>query len=68
MVIAARGYFILHLDLIPIRYLWGFTDDGAAAIYVVKQIWNNISGAPFQKARQKLYEWFESVGESELAI
>ena len=68
MVVAALGYFILPLDLIPDTLPGGFTDDAAAALYVVKHIWNNLSEETFAKARQKLTEWFGSVDESELSI
>lgn len=68
MVIAALGYFILPLDLIPDTLPGGFTDDVTAALYVVRHIWNNISDETFMKARQKLNEWFGNVSETQLSI
>ena len=37
-VIAALGYFILPLDLIPDALPGGFADDTAALIFVLKQV------------------------------
>lgn len=68
MVVAALGYFILPVDLIPDALPGGFADDAAAALYVVRHIWNNISDDTFRKARQKLYEWFGSVNDKDLSI
>lgn len=52
MVIAALGYFILPLDLIPDALPGGFADDTAALMYVVKHIWNNLSEDTYRKAAQ----------------
>lgn len=68
MVVAALGYFILPFDLIPDALPGGFTDDAAAALYVVKHIWNNISNDTFRKARNKLNEWFGPINESQISI
>lgn len=68
MVVAALGYFILPIDLIPDALPGGFADDAAAALYVVRHIWSNISDETFRKARNKLSEWFGYVSESELSI
>lgn len=68
MVVAALGYFILPFDLIPDALPGGFADDAAAALYVVKHIWNNLSDDTFRKARQKLTEWFGNVDSSLLKI
>lgn len=68
MVIAALGYFILPIDLVPDALPGGFADDAAAGLYVVHHIWNNISDDTFRKARQKLSEWFGTVDESQLKI
>lgn len=68
MVVAALGYFILPVDLIPDALPGGFADDTAAALYVVRHIWNNISDDTFRKAGQKLNEWFGKVNESEINI
>ncbi len=68
MVIAALGYFILPLDLLPDTLPLGFTDDAAAMLFVVKHIWNNISDDTLAKAKQKLSEWFGDVDETDLKI
>lgn len=68
MVVAALGYFILPVDLIPDTLPGGFADDAGAALYVVRHIWSNLSDDTFRKAHNKLSEWFGTVNESELAI
>ena len=68
MVIAALGYFILPLDLIPDTLPGGFTDDMAALVYVLKQVRNNLTPATKQKARERLTDWFGEVSESDLYI
>ena len=68
MVVAALGYFILPVDLIPDALPAGFVDDAGAALYVVRHIWNNLSKETFTKARNKLSEWFGKVNESDLSI
>ena len=68
MVIAALGYFILPLDLIPDALPGGFADDTAALIFVLKQVWNNLTPATKQKAHDSLLEWFGEVSENELYI
>ena len=54
MVIAALGYFILPIDLIPDALPGGFADDMAALVYVLKQVWNNLTPATKQKAQNRL--------------
>ena len=68
MVVAALGYFILPVDLIPDALPGGFVDDAGAALYVVRHIWNNLSDETFTKARHKLSEWFGKVNASDLSI
>lgn len=58
MVIAALGYFILPLDILPDGLPGGFADDAAALAYVVRHIWNNLSEDTIQKARQRVKVWF----------
>lgn len=67
MAAAALGYFILPLDLLPDTVPLGFSDDAAAALFVVRHIWNNLSEKTFEKAREKLGEWFDNPGETGLA-
>lgn len=58
MVIAALGYFIVPLDIIPDALPLGFSDDAAAIAYVVRHIWKNLSPSTFKKARKRLEELF----------
>lgn len=67
MVIAALGYFILPLDLLPDALPGGFVDDGAALMYVIKHVWSHLSQETFEKARKRLIEWFPDVKDDELA-
>ena len=67
LVIAALGYFILPLDLIPDTIPGGFTDDAAALAYVVRHIWKNLSDSTIAKAKQQLNEWFPDVNTSDLS-
>lgn len=68
MVIAALGYFILPLDLIPDALPGGFADDTAALMYVVKHIWNNLSEDTYRKAAARLREWFDNVSDEDLKL
>lgn len=68
LVLAALGYFILPIDFIPDTLPGGFTDDTAALIYVVKQIWKNLTPETKRKAKERLTEWFGNVSESDLHI
>lgn len=68
MVMAALGYFILPLDLIPDALPGGFVDDAGALMYVVKHIWNNLSNETLRKAQNKLKEWFGNVDVDDLKI
>ena len=55
-------------DFIPDTLPGGFTDDTAALIYVVKQIWKNLTPETKRKAKERLTEWFGNVSESDLHI
>lgn len=68
MVLAALGYFILPIDLIPDALPGGFADDMAALVYVLKQIWDNLTPSTIEKAKNRLSEWFGEVSESDLYI
>ena len=67
MVMAALGYFILPIDIIPDALIGGFADDAAALLYVFKHIWKNLSPETMQKAKEKLREWFGEL-EGEIKI
>ncbi|MDE6341951.1 MAG: DUF1232 domain-containing protein [Muribaculaceae bacterium] len=66
MVLAALGYFILPVDMIPDVLPGGFADDAAALLYVVRHIWRNLSNDTFSKARLKLDEWFGASGDPDV--
>lgn len=68
MVLAALGYFILPVDFIPDVLPGGFADDMAALVYVLRQVWTNLTPETKQKARKRLTEWFGDVTEEDLNI
>lgn len=68
MILAALGYFILPLDLIPDALPGGFADDMAALVFVLKQVWDNLTPSTMQKARDRVREWFGNVTDEELHI
>lgn len=58
-VLAALGYFICPLDILPDALpVLGFTDDMAAVTFVLRQIWNNLNRDTVDKARRQLRRWF----------
>ncbi len=58
----ALGYFILPVDLIPDAILgMGYSDDLAALVYVLHTVSSNITPEVKQRAREKLYSWFDNV-------
>lgn len=67
MVVAALGYFILPVDLIPDALPGGFADDASALLYVVRHIWNNLSKDTIDKAKRQLNEWFPNADPSTLS-
>ena len=68
MVAAALGYFIIPLDLLPDSIPLGFADDAAAITYVLKHIWHNLSPETFEKAKNRLHEWFGSISDADLIL
>ncbi len=68
MIMAALGYFILPVDLIPDMLPLGFTDDMAALTFVLRTIWGNLTPSVFEKAKAKLQEWFGLVTDADIAI
>ena len=68
MVLAALGYFILPVDLLPDALPGGFADDTAALIYVLKQVWKNLTPETKLKSQSRLREWFGNVSDSDLHI
>ena len=58
----ALGYFILPVDLIPDTILgMGYSDDFAALLYVLHTVSSNITPEVKQRARERLYSWFDNV-------
>lgn len=68
LIIGALGYFVLPLDLIPDALFGGFTDDMAALTFVLKTVWRNLTPAVFDRARQKLAEWFGPLSPTDTHI
>lgn len=68
MILAALGYFILPVDLIPDALPGGFADDTAAIMFVLRQVYNNLTDDVKQRARTKLTEWFDNVSDDDLKI
>ena len=58
MILAALGYFITPVDLLPDALPLGFSDDMAALTFVLKTVWSNISDDVFAKAKARLEDWF----------
>lgn len=68
MILAALGYFITPVDLLPDALPVGFTDDMAALTFVLKTVWSNISDDVFAKAKARMEEWFGPAEPSDLKI
>lgn len=68
LIIAALGYFICPLDLLPDALPGGFADDAAAIAYVVKHVWSHITPEILQKAKSRLREWFGDIDDKDLKI
>lgn len=58
LIIGALGYLILPTDLIPdFTPLFGYTDDLATLMMVLKKMGDNLTPAIKQQARDKAQEW-----------
>lgn len=68
MILAALGYFILPMDLIPDALPMGFTDDMAALVYILKHVWGHLTPSTLLKAKAKVRDIFGDVDEGELTI
>lgn len=66
IILAALGYFILPVDLIPDLIPGGLVDDGAALSWAVKKVWNNVSDQTKAQAKRRLTQWFGTIKESDL--
>lgn len=63
LVLAALGYFISPLDLIPDFVPGGLIDDGAILMYALSNVSSSIDDEVMAQAKAKLSDWF---GESEI--
>lgn len=66
-IVAALGYFILPLDVIPdIALMAGFTDDLAVLMFALTQVSRYITDDVKLNARARLQQWFPGVEEEHL--
>lgn len=68
-IMGALGYFILPLDLISdFIPLVGYSDDIAALLWAIKEVYVNITPDVKRQARARLSSWFPSLDASKLKI
>ena len=61
MIIAALGYMISPLDVIPDAIpIAGLTDDLAVLLFVLKKVWTDIDPDIQKKAKDRLAKWFDA--------
>jgi len=60
IIIGALGYLISPLDMVPDAIpLAGLSDDIAVLIYVLHNVWGNVSEDVKKKAKANLSQWFD---------
>jgi uncharacterized membrane protein YkvA (DUF1232 family) len=60
IIIGALGYLISPLDVVPDAIpIAGLSDDLAVLIYVLHNVWGNVSEEVKVKAKKKLSQWFD---------
>lgn len=60
MIIAALGYMISPLDVMPDAIpIVGLTDDMAVLLFVLKKVWTDIEPDVKEKAKNRLAKWFD---------
>lgn len=60
IILGALGYLISPLDVMPDAIpIAGLSDDLAVLIYVLHKVWGEVSEDVKQKAKDKLYTWFD---------
>lgn len=60
IILGALGYLISPLDVVPDAIpIAGLSDDLAVLIYVLHKVWGEVSEEVKQKAKDKLYTWFD---------
>ena len=66
-IVAALGYFIFPIDLIPdFAPFIGFTDDFSVLMVAFSIVKGEINNSHRQKARQTMAQWFKGVDELQL--
>ena len=68
LTIAALGYFICPIDLLPDAMPAGFIDDFGTLGFVIRSVWRNLTPETFERAREKTREWFGTVGETDFDL
>ena len=67
LVVAALGYFILPIDLIPdFIPIVGYADDLAALYAALKKVTSYIDNDIISQARNKITGWFGTVDENDI--
>ena len=67
LVVAALGYFILPIDLIPdFIPVVGYADDLTALYVALKKVTSYIDNEIINQARDKLSGWFGTVDENDI--
>jgi|LauGreDrversion4_2_1035121.scaffolds.fasta_scaffold1040847_2 uncharacterized membrane protein YkvA (DUF1232 family) len=69
LIIAALGYLILPVDLIPdVMPMIGFSDDISAMVMVLKKLKGSLTEEHREQATQKLREWFPTADPIDLSF
>ena len=67
LVVAALGYFILPIDLIPdFIPIVGYADDLTALYVALKKVTSYIDNEIISQARNKLTGWFGNIDENDM--
>ena len=60
LIVGALGYMISPFDAVPDAIpIVGLTDDLAVLLYVLKKEWVDVEPEIKDKARERLYKWFD---------
>jgi len=60
IIIAALGYMISPLDVVPDAIpIVGLGDDLAVLLYVLKKVWTDVDPEIQQRAKDRLSQWFD---------
>ncbi|MDE7475343.1 MAG: DUF1232 domain-containing protein [Duncaniella sp.] len=66
LAIAALGYFISPLDVVPDFIPGGLVDDGAILAFALKPIYSSLSSKTKKDAVAMLHQWFGDFNEADL--